>query len=66
MLMYMFNIYINIEADSVEFGTVVSKSGSIGTVSGRLWVPKAEISVEENQGSVRYCREHLGIRSPAQ
>ena len=42
MLMYMLNIYINIEADSVEFGTVVSKSGSIGTVSGRLWVPKAE------------------------
>ena len=34
------------------FGTV-SKSGSIGTVSGRFWVPKAEYSPEENQGSVR-------------
>ena len=31
----------------------------------RFWVPKAEFSQEENQGSVRYLREHLGIRSPA-
>ena len=34
------------------FGTV-SMSGSLGTVSGRFWVPKAEYSPKENHGSVR-------------
>jgi len=31
--------------------------------NGRFWVPKAEFSEKKHQGSVRYCREHLGIRS---
>ena len=43
-----------------------NKEQSLGTVSGRFWVPKAEYSPEENQRSERYLREHLGIRSPAQ
>ena len=37
-------------------------SGSLGTVSGRFWVPKDANYHEENQGSVRNCREELGIR----
>ena len=56
--------HLGIRAPTDGFGTL-SKSGSLGTVSGRLWAPKAEFSQEENQGSVRYLREDLGIRSPA-
>ena len=50
----------------LALGTVSGRfrSGEVsGRFSGRFWVPKAEYSPEENQRSVRYLREHLGIKS---